>query len=444
VKEDAPRRDEPVVDAERREVAPDPSPDLLTRRVLAAYGRIEDPRRRSLVATLIEHAHACVRDLALTDEEWESAWRTMERMAAATGPERNEFLLLADVLGVSQLIETLAHEKTTTSVGSSLVGPFFRAGAPLRARGAAIMSDETEGARVHVSGRVYDATTRAPIAGARIETWQCANDGLYENQDADQPDYNLRGAFETAADGTFDFVALVPVPYPVPSDGPAGDLLRLARRSPLRAAHLHVIASAPGHETLVTQIFIEGDPTIEIDATFTADRQMLGAIRHENGVARLRYDLPLVPGRPRVPEAPIAARRPSASEVAKRFVGTWRLVDSLGSRDGIVTSVLGKDPVGYLHYSDSGVVMAQLARRDRGRPGDVGSLEREFIAYFGRYEVDAKRQVVRHILEAEVVPGQHLPIVERRFRFEGERLALHPLEPSAQGEREVIWRRAGS
>jgi catechol 1,2-dioxygenase len=277
----------------------------LTGKVLDAYSNIEDPRLRSMVAILIKYLHACVKELKVTDAEWEFAWDFMARMAAMTGPRRNEFLLFADVIGVSQLIETLNHEQPAQPVGFALVGPFFRANAPLRERGASIASVDSAGARVRISGRVYDFGSKSPIGGANLDVWQAAANGSYENQDESQPDYNLRGRFRTDGEGTFELVALMPTAYPVPTDGPVGELLSAAKRPPYRPAHIHFIVSAPGYETLVTQIFVKGDPIIEDDAVFTASRNMIGDFRKDGEHFRLAYDFPLRPGVSIMPKAPV-------------------------------------------------------------------------------------------------------------------------------------------
>ena len=157
-----------------------------TDRVLKSYSNIEDPRLRSLVLALIRHLHAYVGETKLTDQEWEFAWNFMGRMAAV--PDRNEYLVAGDVLGASQLIETLNHDRPGQSVGFALVGPFLRADAPFRKRGASIASDDTPGARVRLSGKVFDVESGEPLAGAVLDVWQAAADGLYENQDPSQPD----------------------------------------------------------------------------------------------------------------------------------------------------------------------------------------------------------------------------------------------------------------
>jgi catechol 1,2-dioxygenase len=276
-----------------------------TQRVLNAYERIDNPRLRSIVSSLIKHLHACVKEISPTDQEFEFAWDFMGRMAAFTGPERNEFLLLADVIGVSQLVESLNHDKPGQPVGFALVGPFLRANAPFRERGAADMSDDTPGARVRISGKVYDFDTNVPIEGAILDTWQAASNGLYENQDEHQPDYNLRGRYKSDRNGTFDLVALMPTAYPVPTDGPVGELLRAAKRPPDRPAHIHFIVSAPGYETLVTQIFVKGDKQIEEDAVFTANEKMVGEFKKQGDRFSLSYDFPLRRGISTMPKAPI-------------------------------------------------------------------------------------------------------------------------------------------
>ena len=164
----------------------------------------------------------------------------MGRMAAV--PDRNEFLLLADVLAVSQLIETLNHDRLGQPAGFALIGPFLRANSPFRKRGDSIASDDTLGTRVCVSGKVFDVDNGEPLAGAVLDVWQAATNGLYENQDDNQPNYNLRGRFKTDQDGSYEFVALMPTAYPVPlmarwescyvwpGDGPTGR--RISMSSP--------------------------------------------------------------------------------------------------------------------------------------------------------------------------------------------------------------------
>ena len=245
--------------------------DALTEKVVRAYSGIDNARLREIVAGLIRHLHALVKEVKPTDKEFETAWTLMEEMAKFTSDERNEFILLLDVTGASQLVETINHVRPQSAVGPALVGPFYRANAPLHKQGESIASDDTKGDRVRITGSVSDLTTGAPVAGAILDVWQAATNGLYENQDKNQPDYNLRGRFRADKAGTYQLVALLPTPYPVPVDGPVGELLRLAKRQPNRPAHIHFIVSAPKYETLVTQVFRKGDDIIDEDPVFSAE-----------------------------------------------------------------------------------------------------------------------------------------------------------------------------
>lgn len=278
-----------------------------TEKVLKAYSDIDNPRLKSVISILIKHLHACVKEMKVTDQEWEFAWDFMKRMAEKTSPLGNEFLFFADVMGLSQLIEILNHGEQEQPVGVALLGPFFRADAPFRERGASIVNDDAPGARVRISGRVFEFENNAPIEGAILDIWQAAANGLYENQDEQQPDYHLRGRFRTDKNGTFELIALMPTAYHIPDDGPVGEFLKIAKRPPVRPAHIHVIVSAPGYETLVTQIFVKGDPDIEDDVVFTASQNMVGDFKQEGDVFRLTYDFPLKRGISTMPKAPIPA-----------------------------------------------------------------------------------------------------------------------------------------
>jgi catechol 1,2-dioxygenase len=280
--------------------------ESITKRAVGAYSQIADPRLREIVTALIKYLHSLAKEVRLTGPEWEFAWDFMARMAAVTGLERNEILLLADVLGISQLIEVIDHDRPGSAVGFALVGPFYRANAPVRAMGESIASPDTPGDRVRITGRVYDLTTNAPIAGAVLSTCQAATNGLYENQDPAQPDYNLRGRFYSDEAGTYELVALMPTPYPVPIDGPVGDLLRVARRHPDGAAHIHSIVSHAGYETLITQVFVEGAEMVDTDVVFTASDNMLGRFERDGDGFRRHYSFQLRPGISMSPRAPLA------------------------------------------------------------------------------------------------------------------------------------------
>ena len=280
-----------------------------TDRVLRAYSKIDNPRLREVMLVMIKHFHLMVEEIKPNDQEYEIFWKFLEQMAACTGPERNEFLLFCDVTGISQLIEIVNHDRPEQKVGFALVGPFLRENDPVRRRDEPDMSDDTPGDRVLVSGRVYDIDTGAPIPDAVVDTWQAAPNGLYENQDENQPNYNLRGKYAVDSNGSFELVALFPTAYPVPVDGPVGKILAAAKRDPHRPAHIHFICIAPGYETLITQVFVAGDKQIEDDVVFTASDKMIGKFEESNGTYKYKlvYDLPLKKGKSTVPKAPIPA-----------------------------------------------------------------------------------------------------------------------------------------
>lgn len=279
--------------------------EKLTQNVLDAYAHIENPRTKKLIQSLIKHLHSFVIDTNLSESEWEFTWGFLADMAKFTNPERNEFLLLADVFGVSQLIEMINHQRPMDAAGFALVGPFYRANAPFRERGACIASEDTPGERVKISGQVINLKDNKPLQNATLDVWQAATNGLYETQDPNQPDMNLRGKFKTDAQGTFELTALMPTPYPVPTDGPVGQVLKLAKRHPLRPAHIHFIVSAPGYETLITQVFVAGDDIVNSDVVFTANKNMIGHFNKEHNRFHLHYDFQLKMGKSIQPKAPI-------------------------------------------------------------------------------------------------------------------------------------------
>lgn len=276
----------------------------LTQRVIDAYAHIENPRIRELVQCLIKHWHSYVVETGLREEEWEDIWKFLTRMAEKTVEGQNEFILAADVLGVSQLIEMINHPPEKTKVGYALLGPFYRQNPPWRENGECIATEDTLGERVHIAGKVFDEHGN-PIVGAVVDVWQAANNGMYENQDPEQDSMNLRGRFKTDRDGAYELLALMPTSYPVPTNGPVGELLALAKRHPYRPAHIHFIVSAPNFETLVTQVFVAGDEMIDTDVVFTAMPNMIGDFKKVNGHVKLRYDFQLLPGDSTYPEAPV-------------------------------------------------------------------------------------------------------------------------------------------
>jgi catechol 1,2-dioxygenase len=240
------------------------TPDQLTRQVLAAYAGTPDPRLRQLLASLISHLHAFAVETRLTRPEWLAGVEFLTATGQKCDSERQEFVLLSDVLGFSSLIETI--NATDGATESTVLGPFYVPGAPVRAMGDQIGRPE-DGSPTLVSGRVTNPAGE-PLAGATLDIWQSSGNGLYDTQDPRQPKFNLRGVFVTGPDGAYRFRTVRPASYPVPTDGPVGSLLRGAGRHHWRAAHIHAIVSAPGCRPVTTHIFDAENPYLDSDTVF--------------------------------------------------------------------------------------------------------------------------------------------------------------------------------
>jgi len=226
-----------------------------------------DPRVAEVMASLVRHLHAFAKDVALTQEEWEIAVDFLTRTGQICTKERQEFILLSDVLGLSMLIDSINNRRPAGATENTVLGPFHVADAPMRAMGAAICLDG-KGESCLFEGRVIDLEGR-PIKGACLDVWSDNAEGFYDVQQPDiQPKWNNRGRFVTGADGAYSFVGIKPVSYPIPDDGPVGQMLGKLGRHPYRPAHMHYIVTAPGFQKLVTHTFVGGDRYLESDAVF--------------------------------------------------------------------------------------------------------------------------------------------------------------------------------
>jgi protocatechuate 3,4-dioxygenase beta subunit len=236
----------------------------LTGEVLRAYAATPDPRLRELLAALIRHLHAFAAETGLTHREWLAGLEFLTAVGQMCDDQRQEFVLLSDVLGLSAMVDHVNAAPGATE--PTVLGPFYRPGAPHRAAGEHIGRPQ-DGPPVLIRGRVT-ATTGAPVEGATLDVWQCSANGLYDTQDPQQPPFNLRGVFTTGADGGYEFRTARPVSYPIPVDGPVGELLRAAGRSHWRASHVHAIVSAAGYEPVTTHIFDAENSYLRSDAVF--------------------------------------------------------------------------------------------------------------------------------------------------------------------------------
>jgi catechol 1,2-dioxygenase len=282
-------------------------PQALLDAVLEANAGTHSPRLKAVLASLIRHLHAFALEVDLTPDELVEGLQFLVAVGKATGPEKHEGILLADILGLMTLVQLRSARQAVAAGGTepALVGPFWRANQPVRANGSRIAFGDTAGPPFTVRGRVTDLDG-SPIAGARVETWQASPKGFYENQDPEQQDMNLRGRFETDAEGRFWFTSVRPAGYPVPTDGPCGDLLRAQGRNVMRPAHLHFIVVAPGYRVLATQIFDREDPHAFDDVVFGVVGSLLRTFESDGaGGFELDVELKLEPGETRIPHCPL-------------------------------------------------------------------------------------------------------------------------------------------
>jgi catechol 1,2-dioxygenase len=279
--------------------------DSVTAIVLEAMSRTPDPRLREILASLVRHLHAFMREVRPSEEELESGLDFLVRLGQASGPEKNEVILLCDLLGISTLAVMLNNAQGRGETDPALLGPFWRAQSPLCKAGESISRDASSGAPLEVRGEVVDTDARA-VANALVDVWQASPVGLYENQDPGQTDHNLRGRFETDGEGRFHFLTVRPAGYPVPTDGPCGELLRAQDRHPYRPAHIHFMISREGFKTLVTQVFANDDDCIESDVVFGVTPALAGNFaRRADGTYRLDYRFVLQRGARRIPKPPL-------------------------------------------------------------------------------------------------------------------------------------------
>lgn len=251
----------------------------ITATVLQSLAQTPDPRLKAIMTSLVTHLHAFVREVRLTEEEWLAAVQFLTRTGQLCDDRRQEFILLSDTLGASMLVDAINHPASGGVTASTVLGPFYRAGARELPYGASI-SQDGRGEPAVLMGRVL-APDGAPLPGALLDVWETSENGLYEQQDPDQPDMNLRGRFRSDAAGRYKVVGIKPVSYPIPDDGPVGAMLRALGRHPYRPAHVHFIVSADGYRPVTTHLFVNGDPYLTSDAVFgTKDSLVVDFVPH--------------------------------------------------------------------------------------------------------------------------------------------------------------------
>lgn len=286
--------------------------DNVTSEVLKVMGRVPDARLAEVGTALAKHLHAFIREVRPTEREFEAGCAFLVALGQATSEKKNEVILASDILGASTLITLLNNTQAKGETDSALLGPFWRANAPRLPLGGNIADPATTpGAPLFVRGQVRNMAGQ-PLAGATVDVWQASPVGLYENQDDAQPNMNLRGRFTADADGRFHFRSVRPAGYPVPVDGPCGDLLRAQQRHPYRPAHVHYMVSQPGYRVLVTQVFADDDERLETDVTFSVVQSLVGRFQQHEADTQcneayytLDYDLVLQEGELQFPTPPI-------------------------------------------------------------------------------------------------------------------------------------------
>jgi catechol 1,2-dioxygenase len=282
------------------------TPADITSSVVASFAGCPDPRLEELAESLVRHLHAFATEVGLTQQEWEAGIGILTDTGHITDERRQEFILWSDSLGLSMLVDALANPLPEGATESTVLGPFYVPGAPLREYGESI-AVEPAGTPAWVHGRVLDVDG-SPLAGAELDVWQNGEDRLYAVQDPNAPEEHLRGRFRTRDDGTYAFLAVRPVPYTIPDDGPVGRMLNATGRHPWRPAHIHLIARAPGYRTLATHVFDGASGYLDSDAVFAVKPSLLREFvlrpsddpERPSGVAGEWYsvenDIVLVPG----------------------------------------------------------------------------------------------------------------------------------------------------
>ena len=250
--------------------------------VVDAFKNTADPRVREILIALVKHLHAFARDVHLTEEEFEKAVQYVVQLGKKTTDTHNEAVLMSGSLGFSALICLLNNGNNgQTETTANLLGPFWRLNSPRTENGGSIVRSATPGPVLFVNCIVRDQNGK-PIAGAEVDVWHSSPEGFYEQQDPKQADMNLRGKFMTDGHGHFGFRSVKPAGYPIPIDGPVGDLVRATGRHHYRPAHLHFLIFKPGFKTLISQIYVNDDDKLETDVQFGVTRALIGDyVRHD-------------------------------------------------------------------------------------------------------------------------------------------------------------------
>jgi hydroxyquinol 1,2-dioxygenase len=301
------------------------SEQQVTAAVIEEMRRTPNARTREILECLVRHLHAFVREVRLTEKEFDRAINYVAALGQRTTESHNETRLMAGSLGLSTLVCLLNNgPNAATESSANLLGPFWRAGSPRTENGGCLLRSATPGVSLFFKGWVRDREG-LPIVGAEVDVWHSSPAGLYETQDPEQAEMNLRGKFTTDMDGSFSFRSVKPAGYPIPLGGPVGDLLTAQNRHNFRPAHLHFLIFKDGFKTITSQIYSDDDPMLESDAQFGVTRGLVEHfLAHENEPApapdvkgawySLEHTFVVQPGESWLPTPPVTRK---ATERAK-------------------------------------------------------------------------------------------------------------------------------
>ena len=295
------------------------SQNEITEAVLGEIARASNPRFREIMAVAVRHLHDFVREAKLTESEFQFACRYIAALGQHTNASHNEAVLMAGSLGVSSLVCLMNNgDRGQTETTANLLGPFWRMDSPRTENGGSIVRSPTPGDPIFVAARVTD-TTGQPVGGADVDVWHASTEGYYESQDPTQADMNLRGKFTTDASGMIRFRSVKPAGYPIPVNGPVGELIRAQGRHNMRPAHIHFLIHKPGFKTQFSQVYSSDDPYLETDVQFGVTQTLVGHyVRHEGDAApapdvtgpwySLEHTFVVEAGEAALPRAPITGK----------------------------------------------------------------------------------------------------------------------------------------
>lgn len=262
--------------------------DNITDIVIGSLGQNGEitTRQREIMTSLLTHLHGFCKDVNLQHDEFLAACDYLARAGQTTDDKRQEFILLGDILGVEVLVDMLTNPVSGGESVSTVLGPFYRDNPPVLPAGSSVVQKHFDGEESVLFEGVVTDDLGQPLEGVILDVWEDAPNGLYENHDPDQPDFNLRGRFQTDAEGRYSFVALRPVPYPIPEDETAGELLRFMGHHPYRPGHMHFMIQKPGCRSLISQIFDSSSEYLDNDSVFAVKDDLVAEFVPTPGAAQ--------------------------------------------------------------------------------------------------------------------------------------------------------------